>query len=293
MNFADVKDWVIPQGNVTKVIDSNSRVIWEKSQIDYSIPFYVANITNSVETLAIKKYGNFAPTLTIEWSSDKVNWFNLGTTSSTAITKTLQPGQLVYLRCDTTGWGYNYDGQSYNRIEGVSMVGGNIMSLLWGANFENNREMRQQQMSFNNLCQGNTLLLRAENLILPSDNALAYCYNDMFFGCTNLETAPALPATNLFPACYQRMFNSTAITTAPVLPAKKLADWCYNNMFRQCANLNSVTCLATEGFNTTNSATSTWLQNVSATGTFIKKTEAVDWQIGPSGIPNDWTVINI
>ena len=30
MNFSDVKKWVIPEGDVKKVVDSNNRVIWEK-----------------------------------------------------------------------------------------------------------------------------------------------------------------------------------------------------------------------------------------------------------------------
>ena len=69
----------------------------------------------------------------------------------------------------------------------------------------------------------------------------SYCYNYMFYNCTNLVTAPSLPATTLAKSCYQYMFNScTNLTTAPELPATTLADYCYNYMFYGCTNLITV-----------------------------------------------------
>ena len=45
------------------------------------------------------------------------------------------------------------------------------------------------------------------------------------------------------------MFNNCrALTSAPELLAKKLANDCYNGMFFECTNLESVTMLATDGF---------------------------------------------
>jgi hypothetical protein len=60
----------------------------------------------------------------------------------------------------------------------------------------------------------------------------------MFKGCTNLKTAPELPATTLAESCYSNMFyNCTALTTAPELPATTLADHCYIDMFYGCSNI--------------------------------------------------------
>jgi hypothetical protein len=51
----------------------------------------------------------------------------------------------------------------------------------------------------------------------------------MFYGCTGLTSAPALPATNLADSCYNRMFyDCTGLTTAPTLPATTLAERCYD-----------------------------------------------------------------
>ena len=60
----------------------------------------------------------------------------------------------------------------------------------------------------------------------------------MFYNCTSLTTAPALPATTLASSCYEGMFNSCAsLTTIPALPANKLTDNCYLYMFYSCTKI--------------------------------------------------------
>ena len=55
-----------------------------------------------------------------------------------------------------------------------------------------------------------------------------YCYDSMFYGCTSLTQAPALPATTLTGCCYDSMFyGCTSLTQAPALPATTLANYCY------------------------------------------------------------------
>ena len=114
----------------------------------------------------------------------------------------------------------------------------------------------------------------------------SYCYANMFKDCTSLIAAPELPSTTLVSGCYGNMFSGcTSLTTAPELPATTLASNCYNSMFNGCTNLTYVKCLAEYSLaNCTN-----WLNNVSATGTFVKKT-GVTWDSGSSGIPTGWTV---
>ena len=81
----------------------------------------------------------------------------------------------------------------------------------------------------------------------PTSIPTGSCYKAMFQGCTNLTTAPELPATTLTPNCYYYMFrNCTNLTTAPVLPATTLADYCYYNMFRGCTKLKISTTQTTE-----------------------------------------------
>ena len=70
------------------------------------------------------------------------------------------------------------------------------------------------------------------------------CYSYMFYGCTSLTTAPALPATTLADSCYYSMFQDcTSLTTAPALPATRLADSCYYSMFQGCTSLTTAPAL--------------------------------------------------
>ena len=71
-----------------------------------------------------------------------------------------------------------------------------------------------------------------------------YCYSGMFYGCTGLTTAPALPATTLASNCYGSMFSGcTSLTEAPALPATALADYCYSGMFYGCTGLTTAPAL--------------------------------------------------
>ena len=79
---------------------------------------------------------------------------------------------------------------------------------------------------------------------LPATTLAGYCYNDMFSGCTSLTQAPALPATTLADRCYTGMFKGCAsLTQAPALPATMLADGCYFNMFWDCTSLTQAPAL--------------------------------------------------
>jgi hypothetical protein len=81
--------------------------------------------------------------------------------------------------------------------------------------------------------------------------------------------------------------NCTNLTTAPVLPAGTLVESCYSYMFANCSKLNSVTCLATNISAT--DATTYWLQWVAATGTFTKAAGVTGWSSDGNGIPSGWT----
>ena len=116
----------------------------------------------------------------------------------------------------------------------------------------------------------------------------------MFYGCTSLTTAPALPAETLALSCYYEMFyGCTSLTAAPVLPADRLRSNCYQGMFYGCTSLNAVTCLATH-INVTDCTTS-WLYNagrdVTGTKTFTTPS-STNWSTGPNGIPSSWTRVN-
>ncbi len=109
----------------------------------------------------------------------------------------------------------------------------------------------------------------------------------LFFGCSDLTTAPALPATTLAEDCYTAMFRGcTSLTTAPTLPATTLANSCYALMFYNCTSLNSITMLATDI--SASGCLQNWVKNVATTGTFYKNSAAT-WD-NDDVVPSGWTV---
>ena len=306
--------------NIKKIYVNNS-VVWPSALTppDPKLePFYVENISNSVETLRITKLDNRAPTLTIEYSTDKTTWTPFeNSTSTTALTYILQPNDKLYLRCNTVTW--TNSGYESNAIDGVSKVGGNIMSLLYGSGFTGQETSfpSGSTHNFTNLFYNNTKLVDTSELLLSATTLTYYCYQNMFFYCVALTTAPVLPATTLADNCYLNMFrNCTSLTTAPALPATTLSNSCYVGMFFGCTSLttaptlsatilvqecygdmfgycnllNNITCLATDI--SASYACGYWLSNVSSTGTFTKAA-GVNWPTGVSGIPSGWNVVEV
>lgn len=147
-------------------------------------------------------------------------------------------------------------------------IEGNIMSLLYGDNFNENINIPDN--SYVKLFNGANKLISCENLVLPSKVLSYACYSymfqdctnliiapkipaetmgydsceSMFKGCTSLTEAPELPATNLGNSCYIYMFQDcTSLTKAPELPATTLTEYCYNHMFNGCTSLTTAPVL--------------------------------------------------
>lgn len=256
--------------------------IWKAGVVNNEdIPFYVENITNSSETLKIYHYDiSRTPTFLVEKSTDGVNWstlvdiVNQGTaTEKLVCTYTLASGSRLYLRAQTSGWGGMIlgGGRANNTITGVSRIGGNIMSLLYGANFT------------------------GDEVIFPSNtsNIFSSLFSENGFNEHHLRDAKYLwlPSTTLASRCYDGMFNEcTLLVNAPVLPATTLVQYCYWYMFAGCTSLNNITCLATNISAT--GCVDGWVYNVAASGTFIKNPNMSSWTTGDDGIPSGWTVVN-
>lgn len=117
----------------------------------------------------------------------------------------------------------------------------------------------------------NPNLVDCSNVVLPWMTLRTYCYESMFERCRN-------------------------ITISPLLPAKTLRVHSYFGMFWNCSSLNNVRCLGEKMYYTENTnletATLYWLGKTSNNGTFTKSSNST-WTTGESGIPTDWTVINV
>lgn len=146
---------------------------------------------------------------------------------------------------------------------------------------------------YDNMFSGCTSLTEAPEL--PATTLATYCYRTMFGNCRSLTTAPALPATTLADYCCQYMFyGCTSLTKPPALPATTLAPECYKGMFEGCSSLIEVRCKIPSSYSSSQISTyaNNWLSGVSSTGTFYTNIDA-NWPSGASGIPQNWTRLNI
>lgn len=214
-------------------------------------------------TIEMKQDGEISWPLrskTVQYSKNNGEWATM--TSATSIS--VANGDIVRFK----GTNGEYSGNTLS-CTGNFEVYGNIMSLIYGDDFVNEKELVSAN-TFCGLFSGDTKLVSAKNLRLPATNltrncyaymfygcssltsvpelpatTLAdYCYYHMFNGCGSLMTAPELPATTLANFCYQYMFNGCrSLTTAPELPATTLANYCYNSMFSQCSSLTTAPAL--------------------------------------------------
>ena len=223
--------------------DNGTPVLKAKQGPNYSEPFYVENITQQDETLVIYMSPDYGSEYIVEYSINNINWVNLGCFEDREMAMELHPNDKIYLRTNSP-----YIGQADFRVRGISKIGGNIMSLMYGSNFTGNERTFPQREYPGNALYGvfssNTHLIDASLLILPVTTLEEGCYQYMFGNCTALTVAPALPATTLAQECYEAMFSGcTSLTTAPVLPATTLADNCYQSMFQDCTALTTAPAL--------------------------------------------------
>ena len=116
---------------------------------------------------------------------------------------------------------------------------GNIMSLYYGKDCAEQKDLTGKDYAFSGLFTDCTGLVSAEALQLPATTLADYCYSNMFENCISLISAPVLPATSLAECCYSSMFEDcVSLVSAPALPAMTLKEGCYNSMFEGCRDLS-------------------------------------------------------
>ena len=136
------------------------------------------------------------------------------------------------------------------RLRGKSAVGTNGATITFGnstpvgcsgdirtlVDYENYDTANTSEAKFKELFKDCTQLTTAPDL--PATTLADSCYFNMFRGCSSLTYTPELPATTLSPYCYLAMFmNCTSLTSAPALPATTLSENCYISMFNGCSSL--------------------------------------------------------
>ena len=211
------------------------------------------------------------------------------TWTSANTTSTVQSGDVVFIKGEDFAIKVNEGIGTFSSTANFD-VEGNVMSLLYGDNFENQTSLSGKDYAFMNLFSGCTSVINVENIELPATTLSQQCYCNFFNRASNLTTAPStLSAMTLENGCYFNMFyNCSAMTVAPELPALTLVTDCYKQMFRGCSSLNHIKAMFTT--KPTTAYTSSWVYGVASSGTFVKNSSAT-WNVsGQNGVPNGWTI---
>jgi hypothetical protein len=227
-------------------------VVLVNGKVDYNPPPPPPLYIEALENLTVQ-FSN-----TYEYSKDNVTW--TAGTSSTSISA--NAGEKVFFRASGLTASSSSGIGSFTISKGGCNVGGNVMSMVYGADFKGKTEITQDYQFYRlfrscSIVNADKLVLPATTLTgycygamfsnciylvnapeLPATVVANFCYSYMFYGCTSLVSAPALPATTLASNCYQYMFqNCTSLVSAPALPATTLASNCYQYMFSGCLSL--------------------------------------------------------
>lgn len=127
---------------------------------------------------------------------------------------------------------------SFTGAEGSVACSGDIRTLV---DYRRYKTVSTAGARFAYLFEGCTQLTSAPDL--PATTLASGCYIRMFYGCTQLISAPSqLPATKLAANCYFEMFTGCSALTSVAddfLPATELAVYCYGNMFVYCTSLEN------------------------------------------------------
>lgn len=190
-----------------------------------------------------------ADEISVYVSKDKINWREIESDSAPGTTLAhLNAGEKLYVKGYNSNYGYysnekeDYVGYYFHTTDDC-YVYGNIMSLIYGEDFENETVLESSE-TFTNLFsdydeyEPNLISIHPnKKLVLPATTLTPHCYQNMFAEGYKLTIAPELPAMIMEDSCYSNMFRGTSLIKAPELPASTLAEGCYREMFYQCSKL--------------------------------------------------------
>jgi len=273
-----------------------------------STPDYLCFTATGDSTIAMALTGTVTPLPELEYSTDGSTWtaFEIGTT-----TVDLADGEKAYFRGDNTAFASVADNYVTFVMTGSIAASGNVMSLLdkkcasktipadncfkllfWSCNsLTSAPELPATTLTtgcYASMFHNCSSLAASPDL--PSTTLADDCYTSMFAECTSLTSAPELPATTLAIRCYMNMFyRCENLATAPELPATTLVEECYAAMFNGCSGLTSIRVHFTD-WNDAEYSTNSWVDGVSATGTFYYKSgSSLDTSTGINRVPENFT----
>ena len=181
-----------------------------------------------------------------EYSINGGEWVSLAANTETP---SINTGQIISFKANNPTVSSN-NGIGTFTITKKCNLKGNCMSLVGYDDAASVTSVKQY--GFAVLFKGCTSIINVEKGFLPATSfSGSYSYYRMFYGCSNLATAPDLPATTIKSYCYYQMFyDCTNLRQAPTLPAKTAQGRCYYEMFYNCSSLSVVPTLPATTLNT-------------------------------------------
>lgn len=173
-----------------------------------------------------------------QYSLDRVNWIDL---PAEELTEPISKGEKVWFRANITPDGTNTGIGTFSCTKMCNLEG-TPMSLLYGDRAGDYTHLPNKMYCFASLFKNNDNIIRVNN---PKDFLPAmvlthtYCYQAMFYGCSNLVNMCYLPALVLNQYCYSSMYNrcSSLVEIFDFPEWTQMANYCCINMFTYCTSI--------------------------------------------------------
>ena len=230
-NIIDVKTF----GLAVKTVKSYGQTVWERvkpTPVEFGGLKFTALEAGEI---GMTHSGTNATTTkpNLSYSKNGGSWTEWDYTNITVV-----KDDVVYFKGINDSIGRTDSNYSAFTSTGKIAASGNIMSLLYGDDYEGKLSLSSKDFCFYRLFFTCNSLTTAPEL--PATELSSSCYSYMFYECSKLTTAPSLPATTLSTNCYANMFSyCTSLTTSPELPATTLEIGCYQYMFKGCTSLTT------------------------------------------------------
>lgn len=232
-------------------------------------------------------------TRTLSYSKDAGRTWNSLTSTTAGASINVQAGDIIVWVGEE---GTYSSASAWNSFGGTASfyVYGDISSLIKEEN-----SFYMGEYAFSHLFAGHTgvRLHPMKTLDLSTMETKRGCYAYMFQNCTGITSGASikLPAERVMAYAFQRMFSGCSnLITGPDIVSTRLDSQSCREMFYDCTSLTSMRC-TTIDFDTITTHYQ-WFMNVPSTGTFYLNShhESVQtnrWARGDSGIPETWTKV--
>ena len=246
-------------------------------------------------TSVINAYNNHIRyTPTVQDADDYLKFEIL--TSGTLGNRTVSAGEVVTV-IGSSKWPGSLSGNT-----ATFNLSGNVASIITSTGFANDHKTAHG--TFENMF-AHSNVVDASRLKVPLIFTHQGYLRNMFADCTMLTAMPDLTICGYIPepsnicevpyGVYEGMFSGcTALTAADKLPIltdpSNVGDRALKNMFNGCTSLSRIKDVSNV---TTESIYGNWAYGVASAGTFEKRISVSSWSSGTSGIPYNWTAVDI